>query len=178
LGDVDFTAQVTKAIASKPDAIWLGCYTNEGGGVIKELRKQGWKGPICSIQASMTPEIIRIAGAENLEGVLTAMEYYAYASAPASVLQFTNKFKAKYGRNPGLVAATWYDMVWVMKNVFENEHLTNDPARRVQEREAFVRGMEGKKWNGAGGSYSWHNGIVTKAGFPLVWKGGEMQLVK
>jgi branched-chain amino acid transport system substrate-binding protein len=179
LGDVDFTAQVTKAIAAKPDAIWLGCYTNEAGGVIKELRKQGWRGLICSIQGPMTPEIVRIAGAENMDGVLTAMEYYSNASTPASVLQFTKKFRAKHGRNPGVVAALWYDMAWVVKDVFEKEHLTNNPAKREQERAAFVKAMEGKKWNGAGGSYSWKNGAIVKAGFPLIWeKDGELHLLK
>ena len=177
LGDVDFTAQVTKAVGAHPDAIWLGCYTSEAGGVIKELRKQGWKGLICTIQSPVTPEIVRIAGEENLNGVLTAMDYYALAPEPLEAPRFTKIFKEKHGRSPGSVAPIMYDTLYVIKDIFESQKLTYNPNQLKEERLKFIKAMAGKKWKGASGNITWNNdGTIEKQGYPLIFKGGELYL--
>jgi len=153
----------------------IAAYTSEAGGLIKELRKQGWTGLIITPQTCMTPEILRVAGVENMEGVMTAMTYASKAETPASVKRFTDAFRARHGRDPGAAAATNYDSIMVIRDVFEAEGLTNDPAKLQQERDALVEAMVGKEWEGAYGKISWDaDGIMSAKGFPLVWKNGEL----
>ncbi len=179
LGDVDFTAQATKAIAAKPDAIWLSSYVNEAGGVIKELRKQGWRGRICGVQSPMTHELTRVAGVDNLAGVMTVMDYFFDAPEPPLVRKVSKAFKEKYGYYPGLTASIWYDMPYVVKDIFEKEKLTNNPAKLEEERLKFVNAMAGKKWEGANGSFYWEkDGRIMKKAHPLIWgKDGELHLL-
>lgn len=174
-GDVDFTAQATKSIAAKPDAIMLGCYAPEAGGIIKELRKQGWKGLIIAIQAAViVPDVVRIAGAENIEGVLGAAEYVAAVEEPG-VKKFTAEFRAKHNKSPNTSSAIWYDTVMIVKDVFESQKLTNDPAKRQQEREAFVKAMSGRKWSGAEGTTTYGNdGTLARKGYAVVYRSGEL----
>src|SRR5882672_11731119 len=44
-GDLDFSAQVTRALGKQPDMLFLGSASREAALIAKEARRQGYKGP-------------------------------------------------------------------------------------------------------------------------------------
>src|SRR2546428_13401147 len=61
-GDLDFSAQVTRALAKQPDLLFLGSGSREAALIAKEARKQGFKGPIHGGVATATPDLIALGG--------------------------------------------------------------------------------------------------------------------
>src|SRR3989442_14744456 len=61
-GDLDFSAQVTRALAKQPDLLFLCSGSREAALIAKEARKQGFKGPIHGGVATPTPAPIALGG--------------------------------------------------------------------------------------------------------------------
>src|SRR4029434_5014384 len=62
-GDLDFSAQVTRALARQPDMLFLGSASREAALIAKEARRQGFKGPIQGGVATATPDLRALGGA-------------------------------------------------------------------------------------------------------------------
>ena len=67
-GDIDYSAQVTRAKALNPDGIVVSALYNEAGHAVAEIRKQGMKQPIVAGVGVNDPRFIQIGGAAT-EGV-------------------------------------------------------------------------------------------------------------
>jgi branched-chain amino acid transport system substrate-binding protein len=114
-GDVDFSAQVTRAKALNPDGIIVTALFTEAGHVVAELRKQGMKQPIAAgVELSLDHKFLEIAGAAA-EGVMTAAEFNRDNPAPA-VVQFVKDYEASTGKLPGNSSELMYDTLWLVKN--------------------------------------------------------------
>jgi len=61
-GDIDYSAQVTKAKGLNPEGIVVAGLYNEGGNVVREIRKQGMKQPIVGALGMSEPRFLDIAG--------------------------------------------------------------------------------------------------------------------
>ena len=68
-GDIDFSAQVTKVKGLNPDGIVVAGLYNEGGNVVRELRKQGLQQPVIGALGMSEAKFIEIAGPAG-EGVM------------------------------------------------------------------------------------------------------------
>ena len=103
-GDIDYSAQVTKAKGHSPDGIVVSALYNEAGNVTRELRKQGMNQPIVAGVGVNDPRFIQIAG-PAAEGVMAAFDFFAENPNPAVaawVSEFERRFKVQPSNAAGL----------------------------------------------------------------------------
>ncbi len=99
LGHIEFSSEINKIKASKPDVI-LNCVV--GGSNVaffKQLTAAGITGKNQTVLSlAVSEEEVSGIGPENTEGTLTCMGYFQSLKNPANE-KFVKAFKAKYGAN-------------------------------------------------------------------------------
>jgi branched-chain amino acid transport system substrate-binding protein len=105
--DQDFSAQLTKIIAAKPDFIFLPNNYNEVALIVKQAHDLGWKGPFMGSDAWGNSELMPLCG-DDCKGLFFST-HYAAAGATGATKEFIDRYKAKYGYQPADVAALTWD---------------------------------------------------------------------
>ncbi len=68
-GDTDFSTQIMKMLESNPDVLFCPNYTGELGGMIEQIRANGWEGDIvCGLDAA--PVLNEQVSADDIKGVV------------------------------------------------------------------------------------------------------------
>lgn len=129
-GDKDFKAQLTVIKNAGAEAIMVPGYYNDVGLIVAQARQLGISVPIFGGDGWEAPELIQIAGAENL-----ANTYYSTHFSPSSTDPLAQKFvaayKAKYsGKVPDAMAALGYDSVMVLADAIKRAGTTDEPKLR------------------------------------------------
>jgi branched-chain amino acid transport system substrate-binding protein len=139
-GDIDFTAQVTRAKSFNPDGVVLGSCYNEGGMIVKEMTKQGLNLPVLGGSCLATDDFIRIGGKGTKGAIVTSA---AWTDDPRPEVQgFIKKYKEKSGgKLPNYGGMRNYDNVYIMKMVMEKYGVTNDPAQLAEDRDKIRKGL-------------------------------------
>ncbi len=106
-GDKDFSAQLTKIKAAKPECIYIASYYDEGGLQVKQARKLGINCQILGTDGWDSPELIELGG-EVMEGILFT-DHYAVDIASDRAKVFIDKFQKKHNLVPDAPAALTYD---------------------------------------------------------------------
>ena len=98
-GTRDFTAILTRLLAKKPDFFAMaGAPTGDAALIIKQARELGFKGMI-QHSGVLDPNVLgRVAGWENVEGLLTAAVGTIGPALPQAMKEFFKDYKAKYGK--------------------------------------------------------------------------------
>ena len=137
-GDIDYSAQVTKAKGSSPDGIVVSALYNEAGNVTRELRKQGMNQPIVAGVGVNDPRFIQIAG-PAAEGVMAAFDFFAENPNPA-VAEWVKEFERRFKVQPSNAAGLMYDSLFLMRDCIIKEGLTgsNIKAERVKIRDCWA----------------------------------------
>ncbi len=112
-GTSDFGGIVERVVTLKPDAVYLAAYEAGISAMIRELRKNNFKGRILTTSAFATSSAIADVGQDAKDVVLT-MIFLELDSEYAHVKRFVESFEAKYGEKPDLYAAYGYDALKVM----------------------------------------------------------------
>jgi len=151
-GDLDFSAQVTRALAKQPDMLFLGSGSREAALVAKEARRQGFKGPIQGGVATATPDLVTLGG-DAVEGWYTTT--YAWNERPTPRMQtFVKKFLERSGgKRPNSSGPAMYDQLFIAKMCIETAGVTNNPDQLESDREKIARCWAGlKSYDGAIGA--------------------------
>ena len=112
------TGQITKAIQSNPDAIFITVMGNEFGTLIKQIRQAGYKGMIYIGQNLFSEEIESI-GDEEVNGVIMCSPYVTYSNVEDCKNDFLRAilqaYQDEYGVCPGsdMIYKTWDAMLLV-----------------------------------------------------------------
>jgi branched-chain amino acid transport system substrate-binding protein len=130
-GDKDFKAQLTVIKNANPDAILVPGYYSDVGLIVAQARQLGITVPLFGGDGWEAPELIQIAGAENLVGT-----YYSTHFSPGSTDPLAQKFVAAYktrfnGKVPDAMAALGYDSVLVLVDAIKRAGTTDGPAVRA-----------------------------------------------
>lgn len=123
-GDKDFNAQLTKIKNTNPDVVYLPDYYATVALIAKQLRAQGINTPI--VGADGWDGLVDNAGDEVLNGFYS--NHYASDSTDAKVVDFVNKFKAKFNSTPTSFAALAYDAMYLIKDAIVTAGST-EPAK-------------------------------------------------
>ncbi|HEX4928635.1 MAG TPA: ABC transporter substrate-binding protein [Burkholderiales bacterium] len=137
-GDIDYAAQVTRAKDLRPDGIVVAANYNEGGNVLREIRKQGLTQPVLGALGMSEPKFIEIAG-PAAEGVMGVMPFWPGRPDPrtaAFVKEFTKRAKIS---QPNNTDALMYDTLFLLKHCIEKSGVTNKPADLAADRDR-IRG--------------------------------------
>ncbi|MEW5774814.1 MAG: ABC transporter substrate-binding protein [Thermodesulfobacteriota bacterium] len=139
--DQDFSGQLTKIIATKPDFIFVPDNYNQVALIIKQARDLGYKGPFMGADAWGSAELMPLCG-DVCKGQYFSTHYTA-KGAKGKTKEFIDKYKAKYGYEADDVAALTYDSIYVMLSGLKNAgKLTGDVAK---DRKALKDGMRAIK---------------------------------
>ncbi len=137
-GDIDYSAQVTKAKGHSPDGIVVSALYNEAGNVTRELRKQGMNQPIVAGVGVNDPRFIQIAG-PAAEGVMAAFDFFAENPNPA-VAAWVSEFERRFKVQPSNAAGLIYDSLFLMRDCIMRLGLTGTDIKveRVKIRDCWA----------------------------------------
>jgi len=139
--DQDFSAQLTKIIAAKPDFIFVPDNYNQVALIVKQAHNLGWTGPFMGSDAWGSAELMELCG-DDCKGHYFST-HYAAAGATGATKEFIERYKAKYGYTPDDVAAlTWDATRIVLQAIQDTGGLTGDLDR---DRKAIRDAMAGIK---------------------------------
>jgi len=116
--DQDFSAQLTKIIATKPDFIFVPDNYNQVALIVPQARKLGYKGEFMGSDAWGSAELMTLCG-DDCKG-LSFSTHYAAAGATGATKEFIDRFQAKYGVVPDDVAALTWDATRVVLQGIQN----------------------------------------------------------
>jgi branched-chain amino acid transport system substrate-binding protein len=110
--DNDFSAQLTKIAAVKPDAIYVPGYYTQAGQIAQQARRAGITAPLMGGDGWDSPQLTEI-GKEAINGCFFS-NHYSVEDTAQNVQDFVSKYKQKYGQVPDALAALAYDAARIM----------------------------------------------------------------
>jgi branched-chain amino acid transport system substrate-binding protein len=143
--DRDFSAQLTKIVASKADILFTPQYYDEVPLIVKQAHEMGWKKPILGSDSWGSAELMNLCG-NDCKGLFFST-HYAAAGAKGATKQFIDQYKAKYGYEPDDVSAlTWDATRLLLQAIQSTKGLTGDlkkDRRAIRDQMAKIREFEG-----------------------------------
>ena len=120
----DFSSILTNIRGTKPDAVFYGGYSPQGGPLLKQMRALGIAAPLLGgdgICSSETATLSQIAGDLN-----------TFCTQGGSMLdksdkgqKFAERYRAEYKRDPLTYAAAFYDGMHLLANAIESTQSTD-----------------------------------------------------
>lgn len=174
-GDIDFSAQVSKLKALKPEAVVMTGYYQESAQLMIEMRKQGINCPILGSNGFNDPKILELAG-KAMEGSIWASGFFPDNPDP-KVRKFVAKVQEKYKKKPTQFHAQAYDALWMIAEAIRRAGVTeNTPENRIKIRDELSRTTN---FPGVSGTTTFKpgKGDAEKSVFILTLKAGKYALL-
>ena len=112
-GDIDFSAQVTRASGLNPDGVVLAGLYTESAHVVKEMRRQGMNQPIVAGIAVMSDRFNALAGADA-NGIMSVTDFFAGDQNP-TIAAWARDYEARFHNPPTNVGALTYDTLYLTR---------------------------------------------------------------
>jgi branched-chain amino acid transport system substrate-binding protein len=151
----DVAPQITQLMQRNPDVVALAATPDGAGKVLKELRRQGFKGRVIGSQIFADPNSVELFGADGDDMLFVAGFWWDRNDATRA---FTRKYAAENARRglpqkkiPHHTDAQAYDSVFLLKAAMERANVTGDPARLAAERTAIRDALRGIRFTGITG---------------------------
>lgn len=122
--DQDFSAQLTKIIALKPDFIFLPENYNFVALIVRQARELGYQGPFMGSDTWGSAELMALCG-DDCKGQYFST-HYAAAGATGATKEFIIKYEKKYGYTPDDLAALTWDAVNLVLAAIQEKGMTDD----------------------------------------------------
>jgi len=174
-GDIDFSAQVSKLKALKPEAVVMTGYYQESAQLMIEMRKQGITCPILGSNGFNDPKILDLAG-KAMEGSVWASGFFPDNPDPR-VKKFVAKIQEKYKKKPNQFHAQAYDAMWIVAEAIKRAGVTeNTPENRTKIRDAMYTITN---FPGVSGTHTFRTGKgdAEKSVFVLTIRDGKYALL-
>ncbi|ASJ55364.1 branched chain amino acid ABC transporter substrate-binding protein [Brevibacillus formosus] len=134
----DFSALVTKIKGLQPDATYFTGYYAAGGLMVKQFKQKGVSGLFLAGDGSFSEDVIKIAGADNAEGLLITATPTAEFIEGAEA--FTSSYKQTYNNlAPGPFSALSYNAVNLLADAIGRANSTDRDAikKAIKETKDF-----------------------------------------
>ncbi len=106
----DFRSTIDKVRAAEPDAIYISSFVSESAKVLKQMAERGWKPKVGVAADSLEdPKFFEQVG-DAAEGAL----YGGLASDPKVYGEFVERYRKRYGEEPEVFGAQYYDSVYLI----------------------------------------------------------------
>ncbi len=138
-GDADFSALITKVAELQPDVLFIPGYYGDVGPMLKQAGEK-WKDiPMVSGDGIDSPDLFKLMG--NYPGQVYMSTHFAADDTDPKVQEFVKKYKARFGKPPGAMAALGYDSLYAVYDAFKRAG-SDDP---VKLRDAIngIKGLSG-----------------------------------
>jgi branched-chain amino acid transport system substrate-binding protein len=138
VGDADVSAQVTRVLSSRPNAVFIQGHTNESSKIVRTLRQLSRERlQILGFDQMATAQFIeRAGGCSALAGLIYRTGNLGEQSQDPSMKSFIQRWKAKYPAVDTLLPMVQYAGMQVM---FEALRLAGDNLSRVNIRDSFYK---------------------------------------
>lgn len=148
--DSDFSAQLTKIKALKPDAIGISALVEPVSGVLLQARQLGFGKETLFVggNGSNSPKLGEIAGPAS-DGLIVGSPWFIGKADPKNET-FVKAFRARYGHDPDQFAAQAYDCMHIVADAIDRAGAA-DPAKI---REALLK----TDYNGVMGPFTFTPG--------------------
>jgi branched-chain amino acid transport system substrate-binding protein len=177
-GDIDYSAQVTKAKGLNPEGILIAGLYNEGGNIVREIRKQDMTQPIVGALGMSETRFLDIAGKAG-DGTTVVNPFWSDDPDP-KVHAWSTEYEQRAKVAPGNTAALMYDTMNLVKTCIDKSGVTNKPDELAADRDR-IRGClaDVKDLQGIAGPMSFDkNGDAQLKPTVLVAKGGKWEAEK
>jgi branched-chain amino acid transport system substrate-binding protein len=151
----DVAPQVTQILQRNPEVVALAATPDGAGKVLRELRRQGFRGRVIGSQIFADPNSVELFGPEG-EGMLIVAGFWWDRNDATRA--FTRKFAEENARRglankriPHHTDAQGYDIVHLYKQVMERANVTGDLSRLAAERTAIRDALRGIRFTGVTG---------------------------
>jgi branched-chain amino acid transport system substrate-binding protein len=138
--DTNFSNVIQNVANDGPDAIFISGYYEQAGPMIRQSKGK-WDGkPVFGGDGLDSPEFANLVGDTNAE-IYLSTHFAADAPDPA-VRAFAKKYKDRFGKSPGAMAALGYDVLFVLMDAVKR---CKDPLDREQLAAAILqtKGVKG-----------------------------------
>jgi branched-chain amino acid transport system substrate-binding protein len=110
--DTDYSNVIQNVAGHAPDVIFISGYYPQAGPMIKQA-KDAWAGkPIIGGDGLDSPDLVGLVG-DTSATIYLSSHFAADAPEPA-VRSFAERYKARFGKAPGAMAALGYDVLFVL----------------------------------------------------------------
>lgn len=146
--DTDFSGQISKLLASKPDTIFMSLIGSTFGPFVKQLRNMGYTGMI-ACKETFSPMYQQTAGAKNSNYIYYAYPYVTYATIDdcniPNMKAFLQLYKAEYNEMPRHEAAyRGWDTMMAMWEAAKLAGKNDDESLRLAMPKVVIDGLGGK----------------------------------
>lgn len=107
-GATEFRPIAEKFRAAKVDLVFMGSYYAESALFIKQAKELGLQAKWLSYSSVETPEFLKLAGAAA-EGIIYSQPGFDVNSGDQLSQQFVTNYRKRYGQEPDLWSAQYYD---------------------------------------------------------------------
>lgn len=169
--DVDFSALIASIKLENPDVVYMGAGMPQLALFLKQMREQGLKSQFIGPDIGFTVDFIKQVGSASAEGALMTFQLPPYDSSP-ELKDFTERHKARFGREPGPYASLGFANAQVMAAAVEKA--------KSLDREGVLEQLHGVTVNTLLGPVAFdENGENTTAPMYLyVVKDGKFDLIQ
>ncbi|MDR5653259.1 ABC transporter substrate-binding protein [Ruixingdingia sedimenti] len=176
--DVDFGPAVTRTASGNPDLIVISVLDRAAAGLLKELHKSQI-GTTRMLTQSAYNATVGALPPEVLNNVYRFTQSDPGASTDPATQEFVAAFRERAGRMPSIVSTLTYDLLMLTKDTVEKAGIAGDPAKRAEERQAFIDTLaQTRDWQGLGGIFAMsEQGFMTKVPMLLVYDNGTWKPV-
>jgi branched-chain amino acid transport system substrate-binding protein len=151
-GQADFRGALTGLLAKKPDLIYLSTFFNDGALVVKQARQLGYAGQFIGIDALLSDEFGKIAGADAAEGVVADTLGLSPEKNPGAA-DFVKAYTGEYGTAPDSSASQTYDAVMTLIDAWKRAGSA--------DRKAIIKAIRKTSFDGVSGHISFdENGDI------------------
>jgi branched-chain amino acid transport system substrate-binding protein len=151
----DVAPQVTQILQRSPEIVALAATPDGAGKVLRELRRQGFRGRVIGSQIFADPNSVELFGPEG-DGMLIVAGFWWDRNDATRA--FTAKYREENARRgltskriPHHTDAQGYDSVFLLKQAMEAAQVTGDRARIAAERTAIRDALRGIRFTGVTG---------------------------
>lgn len=137
--DTDFSAQLTKVLAKKPDALFISSLYQEAALLMVQARKAGFTGPFIGGNGFNSPALMDVAK-DAAEGAIVGSPWYPGADSKI-VKDFVAAYTAKAGKAPDQFAAQAYDGMSLIGEALKTAKSTDHD--KVRDALAAIKNFEG-----------------------------------
>lgn len=109
LNTSDLRSVLYKIKSQNPDVIFFPLHYKESGIMLKQAKEIGIKAFFISADGAMTDDLLKIAG-NAAEGSFYSTLALGYGVADEQIKKFDDNFKKKYGQEPDIYAAYYYEV--------------------------------------------------------------------
>ncbi|MDA8234874.1 MAG: ABC transporter substrate-binding protein [Clostridia bacterium] len=125
--ETDFTTYVSKALAAKPDVIFVGGTAQPSAMVIKQARQLGFKGGFITTETGNLTRMETLISAQDLTGVVSILPFAKYDDPGIST--YVDKFKSKNSKVPVWENVWNYESMWLIAKGMEKAQNVDDPSK-------------------------------------------------